>query len=68
MSHSLKTKKAALKRIVITRQGKLLRRKMGQDHFRARHTSKEMQRKNKEYTVSKSNEKILKSYLPGKVK
>ncbi len=61
MNGKLKTKKAVSKRIKITGTGKMMRRKMGVDHFRAKKSSIVQQRKSKEYSVGKTNSRILRS-------
>lgn len=43
-------KKSILKRLKITKTGKILRRKMGQSHCRAKKSNTELRRKQK-YTV-----------------
>jgi len=61
MNGKLKTKKAVTKRIKVTGSGKMMRRKMGVDHFRAKKSTIVQQRKNKEYAVGKTNSRILRS-------
>lgn len=58
-----KTKKALLKRLKITRRGKILIRKGGQIHFRAKkkRAKKLSQKKWRKFKISK---KELKQYLP----
>ena len=55
-------KKSISKRIKITRTGKVLRRAMGQCHFRAKKSSGQLQRKKNTRTINDLAKKINKLY------
>ncbi len=59
-----KTKKAFAKRIKVTKNGKLLKRHAGQDHFNARDTGKVTKKKRRDTSMSESYRHSLKSLLP----
>ena len=59
-----KTKKAFAKRIKVTKNGKLLKRAAGQDHFNARDTGTQTKRKRRDTDMSESYRHSLKSLLP----
>ncbi len=59
-----KTKKAFAKRIKVTKNGKLLKRHAGQDHFNARDTGKVTKKKRRDTNMSESYRHSLKSLLP----
>lgn len=59
----LKTKKAILKKIKITKSGKFLRRATHQNHFRSKLTGKQIRQKRKLIPVSKRDIKAIKKYL-----
>lgn len=54
-----KTKKSIAKRIRVTKNGKVLRRSMGLDHFRARQTSKSLRGKRGESYIHASDQKSI---------
>ncbi len=56
-------KKAVSKRIRITRTGKLMRRKMGQGHFRANKSGGQIQTKRGGLTVDKADHKTMTNYF-----
>lgn len=56
-------RKAVLKRIKITKTGKLLRRKSGQNHFNAKMSRRSQLRKNRLSGFGKTMEKNFKNYL-----
>ena len=58
-----KTKKALIKRFKITRNGKILRRMTGQNHYRAKKTGERKRKGRKWIALSKSEAKRLKKYL-----
>jgi large subunit ribosomal protein L35 len=60
----LKTRKSVAKRIKITKKGKLLKKKAGQDHFNARESGKVKRNKRRAKKVSKAIVKNLKRQLP----
>lgn len=53
------TKHSVADRIKVTKTGKLIRRKMGLDHFRAKKSGKQMGRKENPELVSKSDKKVF---------
>ncbi|MCX6721196.1 MAG: 50S ribosomal protein L35 [Candidatus Staskawiczbacteria bacterium] len=58
-----KTKKALIKRFKITKNGKILRRQAGQNHYRSK-KSGEWKRKNRKWIpLSKTEAQKLKKYL-----
>jgi len=59
----MKTKKSILKRLKITKTGKILRRVTGQDHYRAKKSGKKIRQKRKWVPLSKSEMKIIKKFL-----
>lgn len=59
-----KTKKAFAKRIKVTKNGKLLKRHAGQDHFNARDNGKVKSKKRRDTNMSESYRHSLKSLLP----
>jgi len=60
----LKTNKSIAKRIRKTGQGKIFKKTTGQDHFNAKETGKIVRQKRKERTISKSLEKVIRTYTP----
>lgn len=56
-------RKSVVKRIKMTKTGKLIRRRMAQDHFRAGKSAKKIQWKRKVQYVSKSDAKKIAQYL-----
>ena len=56
-------KKSVVKRIRVTRNGKLIRRKMAQGHFRAGKDSRSIQGKRTSLQVSKPDAKRINHYL-----
>jgi len=59
----MKTRKSILKRFKITKTGKILRRVCGQDHYRAKKSSKKKRKARKWVPLSKTEAKIIKKYL-----
>ncbi len=59
----LKTCKAVSKRVTLTKRGKILKRKAGQDHFNAREPGKVTRNKRRLTTVSKANQKTIRKVL-----
>jgi ribosomal protein L35 len=59
-----KTKKAFAKRIKVTKTGKMLIRKGGQDHFNSRDTGTNTNRKRRDSDLSESFRHSVKSLLP----
>jgi large subunit ribosomal protein L35 len=58
-----KTRKSLLKRFKITKTGKILRRRAGQDHYRAKKSGKKKRLLRKWVPVSKSEAKKIKKLL-----
>ena len=56
-------KKSFSKRIKITKTGKMVRRRMAQDHFRAKRTGKQTRNKRKGLPLGKSDVKVFRKYL-----
>ncbi len=59
-----KTKKSVAKRVKVTKNGKLLVRKGGQNHFNARDTGNVTKGKRRDMTFSDANRRNLKALLP----
>jgi len=60
----LKTHKATAKRIRITKTGKVMQKKKGQDHFNARDKGKVTRSKRRLLSLDKTFHKNLKRLLP----
>lgn len=60
----LKTHKTIAKRVKLTKKGKLLKRKGGQDHFNSRESGKVTRNKRRDISVAKQFEKNLKTFMP----
>ncbi|OGZ68130.1 MAG: 50S ribosomal protein L35 [Candidatus Staskawiczbacteria bacterium RIFCSPHIGHO2_02_FULL_34_9] len=59
----MKTKKSLTKRFKITKNGKILRRLAGQNHYRSKKTGERKRKGRKWVTVSKSEVKRIKRFL-----
>ncbi len=59
----MKTHKTISKRIKITKSGKLLKRKAGQDHFNSRESGNVTRAKRRDISVSASYVKTFKSLI-----
>jgi len=59
----LKTRKSILKRFKITKTGKILRRPIGLDHYRAKKPGKKVRASRKLIEVSKAEAKKIKKLL-----
>lgn len=59
----MKTHKTVSKRIKVTKSGKLLKRKAGQDHFNARERGKTTRGKRRDISVNASYEKSIKHLM-----
>lgn len=59
----MKTRKSITKRFKITKTGKILRRAIGQDHFRAKKTGKQIRRIRKWVHVSGPLAKKIKKLI-----
>ena len=60
----LKTRKSITKRIKITKKGKAIKKKAGQDHFNARESGKVTRNKRRKTKMAKANLKNIKKQLP----
>jgi large subunit ribosomal protein L35 len=58
-----KTRKALVKRFKITKNGKILRRATGQNHYRAKKTGERKRKGRKWVVLCKTEAKKLKKYL-----
>jgi len=58
-----KTKKALIKRFKITKNGKILRRMTGQNHYRSKKTGEAKRKGRKWIALSKTEAQHLKKYL-----
>jgi large subunit ribosomal protein L35 len=58
-----KTKKALVKRFKITKNGKILRRVTGQNHYRSKKTGEQRRKGRKWVPLSKTEAHHLKKYL-----
>ncbi len=61
---SIKTHKATAKRFRITKTGKILKKKAGQDHFNARESGKVTRNKRRLHSMAKTEHKIIRQLLP----
>ena len=59
----MKTRKSLTKRFRITKNGKVLRRLTGQNHFRMKKSSKERSKKRKWVLMSKPEAKVIKRLM-----
>lgn len=59
-----KTNKSVLKRMKITKTGKLIRRKARVNHFNAKESGRTQRRHDAGVMLSGTSEKLFKSYLP----
>ncbi|MBI5654496.1 50S ribosomal protein L35 [Candidatus Uhrbacteria bacterium] len=57
----MKTSKTIAKRIKITKNGKILKRKAGQDHFNSRESGKVTRNKRRDVTLGNTFAKTLKA-------
>ena len=60
----LKTHKATAKRYTVTKNGKIMRRKAGQNHFNARENGKVGRNKKQDLVVSQTLRKTMTQNLP----
>lgn len=60
----MKTNKSFKKRIKVTKNGKLIARRVGQNHFNAKESGRENQRKNRTQALSMTN-KSKRRFLAG---
>ncbi|KPJ57436.1 hypothetical protein AMJ49_00665 [Parcubacteria bacterium DG_74_2] len=61
----MKTRKSVSKRFKITKSGKVLRRRTGQNHYRAKKSGKKKREGRKWVKVSKPEAKKIKKLLKG---
>ncbi len=61
---SLKTFKALAKRVKVTKNGKVLKRKAGQDHFNSKESGKVRRNKRRDITMPKEVIKTIGLLLP----
>jgi len=61
----MKTRKSILKRFKITKTGKVLRRPIGLDHYRAKKSGKKIRKSRKWIEVPKAEAKIIKKLIHG---
>ena len=61
----MKTRKSIIKRFKITKTGKILRRRAGQDHYRAKKSGKAVRRGRKWILVSRPEAKKIKKLIHG---
>ncbi len=55
--------KSFKKRVRVTKTGKMLRRRMAQDHFRAKRTGKQTRNKRKGLSLGAADKRVFKKYL-----
>lgn len=60
----LKTHKALAKRVRVTRKGKIIKRKAGQDHFNSREPGKVTRNKRRDVSMSETYRRAMKTMLP----
>jgi len=60
----LKTRQSVAKRIRVTKKGKMIMRKGGQDHFNSHESSKITRNKRRNVTVHKAELHNLKNFMP----
>jgi ribosomal protein L35 len=60
----LKTRKAAAKKVSITKGGKVMRRKCGQNHYNCKETGSEGREKKRDVRLFKTDEKNMLRGLP----
>lgn len=59
-----KTHKSISKRIKVTKTGKIMKRKGGQDHFNSRDSGKNVRNKRRDNQLSGANRRLIKDMLP----
>ena len=60
----IKTHKATVKRITITKNNKFKQRKGGQDHFNSRESGNTIRNKRRDINTDKSHSKTIKLLMP----
>lgn len=61
-----KTHKALSKRVTITKTGKVLKRRAGQDHFNTRDSGKITRKKRRDQELSQTHKVAIKTLMPNK--
>ena len=61
----IKTHKALSKRLTITKNKKVLKRRAGQDHFNSRDTGEQTMRKRRDVAFSSAHKKAIQDLIPG---
>lgn len=61
---AMKTHKALAKRVKITRTGKIIKRKAGQDHFNSRESGNVTRMKRTDVSMTSTLRKAIKAMLP----
>jgi large subunit ribosomal protein L35 len=61
----LKTHQATAKKFTITKRGKVMKRKAGQDHFNARESGKITRAKRRDVQLTSTHFKRIKQAMPG---
>ncbi|MDO8668929.1 MAG: 50S ribosomal protein L35 [Candidatus Buchananbacteria bacterium] len=60
----MKTRQAVAKRFKITKNGKVIKRTGGQDHFNARETGRVKRNKRRDTQIAKADQKNIKKMMP----
>ncbi|MCC6639168.1 50S ribosomal protein L35 [Candidatus Falkowbacteria bacterium] len=60
----LKTHQSIAKRVRVTKTGKVIKKKAGQDHFNSRESGNITRKKRRDVQLTKQHAKNIKSYLP----
>ena len=60
----LKSRKALIKKVKITKNKKITKRKAGQSHFNAKESGKTKKNKRRDVSVSKGRSKNMKQLMP----
>jgi ribosomal protein L35 len=61
---AMKTHKATAKRVTITKTGKVMKRKAGQDHFNSRESGNTTRNKRTDVSMPKTFQATVKALLP----
>ncbi|MDD4901442.1 MAG: 50S ribosomal protein L35 [Patescibacteria group bacterium] len=60
----IKTHQATAKRFKITRNGQILKRKNGQDHFNSRESGVTTRSKRRDITIAKTEHRVIRQLMP----
>jgi large subunit ribosomal protein L35 len=60
----IKTHKATVKRFKITRNGKIIKRKSGQDHFNSRESGVTTRSKRRDIGIAETEHRVIKQLMP----